>query len=267
MNLLPEEFLAFMLPFATVFSKPVWEHAIALVAGAILTPGKRTVSAILRVLGLAKRQDFQTYHRVLNRAKWSSRRVSAILLRQLVEVFAPTGTLMMGLDETIERRWGARIAARGIYRDPVRSSHEHVVKASGLRWISMMLLVPIPWAQRVWALPFLTVLAPSERYHEQRGKRHKTLTDWARQMLKQVRRWLPTREIVVVADSTYAALEFLASVSQLFQPMHVVTRLRRDAALYDPALPRQPKQMGRPRLVGKRLPTLAKVLHDPQTQW
>lgn len=173
----------------------------------------------------------------------------------------------MGLDETVERRWGARIAARGIYRDPVRSSHEHVVKASGLRWISLMLLVPIPWAQRVWALPFLTVLAPSERYDEQRGNRHKTLTDWARQMLKQVRRWLPTREIVVVADSTYAALEFLASVSQLSHPMHVVTRLRLDAALYEPAPPRQPKQMGRPRRVGKRLPTLVKVLHDPQTQW
>ncbi|BAZ03376.1 hypothetical protein NIES3974_00020 [Calothrix sp. NIES-3974] len=101
----------------------------------------------------------------------------------------------MGLDETIERRWGQRIAARGIYRDPVRSSHEHVVKASGLRWISLMLLAAIPWAQRVWALPFLTVLPPSERYHEQRGNRHKTLTDWARQMLKQVRRWLPTRDI------------------------------------------------------------------------
>lgn len=267
MTLLPEEFLAFMLPFAAVFSKPVWEHVLALVAGAILTPGKRTVSAVLRVLGLAKRRNFQTYHRVLNRAKWSSRQVGEILLKQLVEVFAPTGTLVMGLDETIERRWGQRIAARGIYRDPVRSSHEHVVKASGLRWISMMLLVPIPWAQRVWALPFLTVLAPSERYHEHRGKRHKTLTDWARQMLKQVRRWLPMRDMVVVADSTYAALEFLASVSQLLRPMHVVTRLRLDAALYAPAPTRQPKQMGRPRLKGKRNPTLAKVLHDPQTQW
>lgn len=130
-----------------------------------------------------------------------------------------------------------------------------------------MLLVPISWAQRVWALPCLTVLAPSERYHETHGKRHKTLTDWARQMLKQVRRWLPMRQIVVVADSTYAALEFLASVSQLPFPVRVVTRLRLDAALYEPAPPRKPKQMGRPRLVGKRNPTPATVLHHPQTQW
>lgn len=267
MNLLPKELLAFMLPFAALFSKPVWKSGLVLVVGAILAPGKRTVSAILRVMGLAQKRDFQTYHRVLNRAKWSSRQVSERLLKQLVGVFAPTGTVVLGMDETIERRWGKRIAARGIYRDPVRSSHEHVVKASGLRWISLMLLVPIPWAQRVWALPFLSVLAPSERYHETCGKRHKTLSEWARQMLKQVRRWLPMREIVVVADSTYAALEFLASVSQLLLPVHVVTRLRLDAALYDPAPPRQPKQMGRPRLVGKRLPTLATVLRDPQTQW
>ena len=94
----------------------------------------------------------------------------------------------MGLDETIERRWGAKIKARGIYRDPVRSSRSHFVKASGLRWLSVMLLVRIPWAEKVWALPFLTVLAPSERYYQDRARGHKKLTDWARQMLLQVRR-------------------------------------------------------------------------------
>lgn len=267
MKMLPKDFLGLMLPFAALFSNRVWQRVIILVVGAILAPGKRTVSAILRVMGREQDRHFQNYHRVLNRAKWSSRKASEILLKQLVRVLAPTGALVMGLDETIERRWGNRIAARGIYRDPVRSSHEHTVKASGLRWISLMLLVPIPWAQRVWALPFLTVLAPSERYHQTRNKRHKTLTEWARQILKQVRRWLPMRELVVVADSTYAALDFLASVSQLSFPVHVVTRLRLDAALYAPAPPRQPKQMGRPRLKGKRLSTLATVLNDPQTQW
>jgi len=267
MKMLPKDLIGLMLPFAALFSNRVWQRVMILVVGAILAPGRRTVSAILRVMGLEQDRHFQNYHRVLNRAKWSSRKASEILLKQLVQVLAPTRVIIMGLDETIERRWGNRIAARGIYRDPVRSSHEHTVKASGLRWISLMLLVPIPWAQRVWALPFLTVLAPSERYHQTRNKRHKTLTEWARQMLKQVRRWLPMRELVVVADSTYAALDFLASVSQLPFPVHVVTRLRLDAALYAPAPPRQPKQMGRPRLKGKRLPTLATVLKDPQTQW
>jgi DDE superfamily endonuclease len=113
-----------------------------------------------------------------------------------VKVFVASGVLVMGIDDTLERGWGQRIAARGIYRDPVRSSDSHLVKTSGLRWLSLMLLVDIPWAKRVWALPFLTVLAPSERYHQSRKQRHKTLTDWARQMLTQVQRWIPQRSIV-----------------------------------------------------------------------
>lgn len=267
MQMLPKDLLSLMLPFAVLFSKRVWQSSLVLVVGAILAPGKRTVSAILRVMGLEQDPDFQTYHRVLNRAVWSSRKASAVLLKQLVQVFAPTGIIVMGIDDTIERRWGKRIAARGIYRDAVRSSHEHFVKTSGLRWLSLMLLVPIPWAQRVWALPFLTVLAPSERYNEQRQQRHKKLTDWARQMLIQVRHWLPQRELLVVADSSFAALEFLASVSQVANPVHVITRLRLDAALYQPPPTRQPNQMGRPRLKGKRLPTLATVLTNSSTVW
>jgi hypothetical protein len=98
--------------------------------------------------------------------------------------------------------------------------------ASGLRWLSLMMLVDIPWAGRVWALPFLTVLAPSERYDHQRGHRHKCLTDWARQMLLQVRRWLPHRQLVVVADSSFAALELLFALSQMKSPVQIVTRLR-----------------------------------------
>src|SRR5205823_10136083 len=114
----------------------------------------------------------------------------------LLATFVPSGPLVLGLDDTIERRWGARIRARGIYRDPVRSSHSHFVKASGLRWLSLMLLAEIPWAGRVWALPFLTALCPSERYHKERGRTHQKLTERARQMLLLVKRWLPEREVV-----------------------------------------------------------------------
>jgi DDE superfamily endonuclease len=267
MNLLPKEFLPIILAFAPLFSKPVWESALVLLVGAILAPGKRTVSAVLRVMGLKDEPHFQNYHRVLSRALWSSRHASRILLLQLIKCFAPSGVLVMGIDDTIERRWGKRITARGIYRDPVRSSDSHFVKTSGLRWLSLMLLVPIPWAQRVWALPFFTVLAPSERYHQRQGHRHKVLTDWARQMLTQVRRWLPQRAVILVADSSFAALELLESLRQLSRPVHVVTRLRLDAALYDPAPKRRPKQMGRPRKVGKRLPTLKSIWADPQADW
>ncbi|GHO87103.1 hypothetical protein KSZ_51090 [Dictyobacter formicarum] len=222
------------------------------------------VTAILRVMGLNQERQFQNYHRVLNRAKWSSRALSCVLLRLLILFFvSEDAPLVVGIDETIERRRGAKIAAKGIYRDPVRSSKEFFVKTSGLRWISMMLLTPIPWAQRVWALPFFTVLAPSERCNQQHRRRHKKLTDWGRQMIRQLRRWLPEHELVVVADSTYAVLELLACAARMIQPVTIVTRLRLDTALYDPAPVRQPGTNGRPRLKGARQPTLAQRLVDP----
>jgi hypothetical protein len=220
-------------------------------------------------VGLEYARRFERYHRVLSRAAWSSREASRVLLGLLVKTFVADGEpLILGVDETLERRWGAKITAKGIYRDPVRSSHGHFVKASGLRWVCLMLLVPVPWASRVWALPFLSVLAPSERYAQERGKPHKKMTDWARQMLLLVRRWWPEREIVAVADSGYAAIALLDRCRRFLpKPVTFVTRLRLDAALYEPAPPRKPKQIGRPRLKGKRLPTLAKVANDPSTTW
>lgn len=265
---LPKKIIQVLRAFEEVFSERVWEWAKVLLMGAILAPGERTVTAILRVMGLSQEEQFQNYHRVLNRARWSSRALSRILLHLLVALFVPgDAPIVVGIDETIERRRGTKIAAKGIYRDPVRSSQAFFVKTSGLRWVSMMLLAPIPWAKRVWALPFLTVLAPSERYHEQHRRRHKKITDWGRQMIRQLRRWLPGRYLVVVADSSYAVLELLACAAGLREPVTVITRLRLDAALYAPAPARKAGTNGRPRLKGERQPTLAQRLEDPLTTW
>lgn len=268
MRNLPPAIIHVLRPFEWAFSERVWEWTKILVVGAILVPGQRTVTAVLRVMGLRQEPQFQNLHRVLNRAVWSSRAVSRILLRQLLQVFVPrSAPVVVGLDEHIERRRGAKIAAKGIYRDAVRSSKSFFVKTSGLRWLSMQLLAPIPWAERVWALPFLTVLAPSERYHQERGQRHKQVTDWARQMICQLRRWLPDRQVVVVADSTYAAIELLAACTSLVQPVTMLTRLRLDAALYDPAPPRVPGRRGAPRKKGDRQMRLTQRIADPTTQW
>jgi DDE superfamily endonuclease len=267
MPILPEGYLSVVLAFAPVFSRRVWQHVQVLLAGAILTRGKRTVTAVLSVMGHRDDPHFQSYHRVLNRAIWSGLEVSRILLHLLVSTFPGDGPIVFGLDDTIERRRGAKIAAKGIYRDPVRSSSSHTVKASGLRWLSLVLLVPVPFARRVWALPFLTVLAPSERYFQGRGRAHKKLTDWARQMLIQLRRWLPMRDLVVAADSSFAVLELLKQMQQLAQPICMVCRFRLDAALYEPAPARLPKRSGRPRLKGKRLPTLEQLLQAQGQLW
>ena len=159
----------------TCFTAPSWEHVLVLVMGALLAPGKRTVSSCLHMTGRADAANFASYHQILNRACWSPRAVARRLLGLVVERLVPDGPIVIGMDDTIERRWGRRISARGIYRDPVRSSHGHFVKASGLRWLSFMVLTPVPWTSLVKALPVLTLLAPSERSDHQRGRHHKLL--------------------------------------------------------------------------------------------
>lgn len=264
---LPVSVLRIVAPFASLFSARVWQHVQVLLGGALLAPAQRTVTAALRTMGLAQVPQFHRSHRVLSRARWSSVAVSRVRLPLLVAAFAPAGPLIFGRDETVERRRGRKIAAKGIYRDAVRSSHSHFVKASGLRWVCLMLRVPIPWAARSWALPILTALAPSERDDREHGRRHKTLPDWARQLFLLGRRWYPHRALVAVADRTYAAIPLVARCRSLANPITLITRLRLDAALSDPPRPRRPGQRGCPRLKGKRLPTLAATAAMPTTSW
>ncbi len=263
---LPGWMITILTEFApAIYGMSTWYKVEVLVTGAILATGKRTVSAVLRVMGLSQDRNYAKYHHVLSRAVWSGLEVSAILLRLLLKTFDNGGALVFGIDETIERRRGDKIAAKGIYRDGVRSSKSHFVKASGLRWVSVMWLTRIPFAERIWALPFLTVLAASERYYEQRGRQPKKITDWARQLVYQVRHWLPERVLIFVADSSYAALDFLHACQTLSKPVTVITRLRLDAALYEPAPPYS--GTGRPRKKGQRLPTPQQLIDDPTTCW
>jgi len=261
---LPERFLFRLAGFADLFTRPTWSNLLVLLAGVVLAPGRRTVSSALRILGRDRGPDFCTFHRILNRATWSSRAVAQQLLLLLVKAFVPSGApIVIGLDDTIERRWGAKISARGIYRDPVRSSKGHFVKTSGLRWLSAMLLVQVPWAGRLMALPFLTLLAPSKRFYAGKHRAQKTLLDWARQAALQIHRWLPDRYIVLVADSAFAAIEFLAAVGN---HVCVVTRLRLDANLFD-FPPQKPKGRGRPPIKGRSLKKLSAILKDPKVAW
>ena len=265
---LPAAIVAVLMPFATLFSQPTWRKAQLLLVGAILTTGQRTVAQALRVMGRSQDHDYARYHKVLNRAVWSPRQAARILLGLLLEHLGPSrGPLVFGIDETLERRRGPRIQAKGTYRDAARSHRGHVVKASGLRWISLMWLGQIPWAHRVWALPLLTVLAPSESYYRTRGRPPKKLTHWARQLIRQLRRWLPDRDLVVVGDGAYAALDLLHCCRSLTQPVTFITRLRLDAPLYDPPPARQPGQRGRSRIIGPRQVPLAQLLHHPDTPW
>ena len=261
---LPARLLVRLAGLPELFSRPTWCNALLLLTGAVLAPGKRTVTAALRILGREQETDFPIYHGVLNRAAWSSRAVAGWLLRLLVASFlSADATVVIGIDDTIERRWGHKISARGIYRDPVRSSKGHFVKTSGLRWLSAQLLVHIPWAGRIMGLPFLTMLAPSKRFYAGKPRAPKTLLDWTRQAALQIHRWLPGRRVVIVGDTAFAAIEFLAAVRGY---LSVVTRLRLDASLYAPIPSKRPRR-GRPPIKGRRLAKLNQVLRDRRTVW
>lgn len=261
---MPCELMNFVIAFASLFSKPVFNHVKVLLMGAILCPASRTVANALRVMGLSQEEHFQTYHRVLNRAEWSCLGTSRILLKLLIKAFGLSGEVVIGFDETIERRGGECIKAKGIYRDAVRSSKSFFVKTSGLRWLCFALLSEIPFAKKVWALLFLTVLCPSERYHQGRGIRHRKLTERARQAILLIKRWLPKLDLIFVGDGGFAAIDLLNAVRD---KVTVVSRLRLDAALYRKAQARRTGQMGRGRKKGQRLPTLQAITDNPKTKW
>src|SRR5919206_345355 len=190
-----------MRPFARCFTAAVWRHVLVLVTGTLLVPGRRTVTAALRVMGLGQSASFALYHRVLSLARWSSRAVSHRLLLLLVAAFVPQGPVVIAISEG----W----------------SFEH-------------------------------------------NRRHKRLTEWARQVLVQTARWLPGRQVIAVADRSFSAIALLRDVGRF---VCLISRLRLDAGLYEPPPRREPGRRGRPRVKGARLPSLAERLTDPSTSW
>lgn len=261
MSPLPEMIIAVLLPFAGLFSATVWTHAQVLVIGALLGQGPRTVAAALRVMGLGQERRFERYHRVLSRARWSGLQTAKILLGLVIPLLPAPWVPILVVDDTVERRRGKRIQAKGCYRDPVRSTANHVVKCFGLKWLSLMVLVRLPWCSRPWALPVLTVLAPSAPANRQAKKRHKTTIDWTAQVVKVVSRWL-RRPWVLLGDGAFACLR-LAWVC-VPQQVTLISRLRLDAQVYDfPTVPVRPRRGPKPRK-GVRLPALRDRVAEAQ---
>jgi len=268
MSPLPEEVLCVLAHFAPLFSRRVWMHALVLVVGAILAPGKRTVTSALKVMGLSDERHFINYHRVLSRARWSGLAASRILLGLLICFLVAAGApLVLGLDDTVERRNGEKIKALGCYRDAVRSTKKYVVKCFGLKWVSMMLLVPLPFSSRTWALPFLTVLVHPEGEDRPSGRQHKTSVDLARQMIRVVRRWVPDRILVLVVDGSYAAIFLALTCLSLSPRVIMVSRLRLDARLYHFPTPPVPGRRGPKPKKGKRQRSLKTWAKRSDTPW
>jgi hypothetical protein len=260
-----DDIITVLSAFSPLFSINVWNYALTLLIGAILCHNQRTVAAILRVMGLSKDKHFINYYRVLNRACWSGLQASKILLGLLIMFIPVSFPIIIGIDDTIERRKGKKIKAKGCYRDAVRSSQKCVVKCFGLKWLSMMLIVQLPWSDHHWSLPFLTVLNPSESANKEANKRHKTTIDWSIQMMKQVRRWVTNRCIILIGDGGFSCIRLAHECIKA--EVTLISRLRLDSRLYEfpgeqPSDKRGPKPQK-----GKRITKLEDLANNPTQDW
>jgi hypothetical protein len=250
--------------FSPLFTAPTWEHVLVLLTGAILCQGARRVSSILRVIGLSQEKRFEKYHRVFNRAKWNSITGAKILLGLLVQLIPASLPLLIVVDDTIERRQGKKITAKGYYRDAVRSTKKAIVKCYGLKWVCLMLVVTLPWCKRPWALPFMTILAPSKKSNEIRGRKHKTSIDWTIIAVRAIARWLK-HPWVLIGDGGFACIRLAHACIK--QNVTLVSRLRLDAALYEFALLPVQGQRGRHREKGERFTSLKQLVSDLTQGW
>jgi DDE superfamily endonuclease len=259
MPTLPNDIMRMLLPFVPVFSERVWDWASILVMGAILAPQQRTISAILRVMGLANERQFQNYHRVFNRAKWSALRVSRLFVKQLVaHLVAPDAALVFVGDETLERRYSEQIKAVGQYRDPLLSSRRTAISVKAIRWLCVALVVNVSWARRAWALPFLTLTAPSPAVSLRLKRRHRTVIDRLGQVVRVLRYWFPDRRLVMVNDGGLCAHKLGWQAVQA--NVVWVSRPQMNMRLFDfPASASQPR--------GKRQLNFHQRLTDLTTDW
>jgi hypothetical protein len=265
MSFLSPAILSIIAPFTILFSKPVWNNVLTLFIGTILCRGKRTVCSALRIMGLECETSFAKYHHVLNRVNWSLLSASLILLNLILNITGRDNPLVLFVDETLERRKGPKIKAKGYYRDAVRSSQRILVKSSGLKWLTLATSWRFPFSTRFFALPFMTVLQPSKKSDDRKKKRHKTTMHWIIQMLKQVVRWIRYVPIILVGDGGFACAK-LAWICIKYN-ICLVSRLKINAGLYDfPSLD-EPCKRGRKKTKGAKLQTFKEMVERMDLDW
>jgi hypothetical protein len=262
---LPLPIIGVLVEFRFAFTEPTWKKIVVLFVGAVLARGRRTVASLLRAAGHGDDPRFRAYHDVFRRAVWSARNLSRCLLQLLISRFVTDGELVLVIDETLERRWGPQIRKRSHHRDPVRSSKTQFVATPGLRWMVLAIVVTVPWCRRAWALPFFSRIATSKKTDQKQGRRHKTLCEHARQMIRQVRRWVPQIPITILGDTTYAAIALGTACHKA--GARLIAPLPWNARLFSPPQQTVPRRRGRPRLVGTRLPTPRQIRDEPATRW
>ena len=262
---IPPSIVQLLAAFSEAFTVPTFQNILVLVCGVLLS-NRGTISAALQVMREDQNKGFGKYYRVMNRAVWSCLGLSKILLGLIVMTcLVPGMPLMLAVDDTLERRRGKKIEKKGWYRDPTRSSGGRVTKAQGIRWLSIQILVPVPWGRRLWSLPFMTVPAPSKKTCEKLGVKHKSCVDLTCILIGIIRRWYPKQEIYLMGDGAFTAIKLCLRCKEL--DIVQISRGRFDLQLYDKPKKKPKGKRGRKAKKGKRQVSLKERLNDAKTVW
>ena len=240
------------------FSPSTHRRFVLLALAAILTVGGRTITNLLRVLGVLAPGHPSSYHRVFSRDRWSFSSMGPRYVAGVLARFAPRGPILLAGDDTVTEHPGPRVFGKGRHRDPVRSSHSYTAFRWGHKWVVLALLVPVPWATRRWALPLLIALYRPKQENEKCGKRHKTPSQLLAQMIRVLMRWFPDRTFVITADGGYATHELAELAARTPRRLTLVTLFYPSANLVEP--PPAYSGRGRPRVKGKDLLSPAEVV-------
>lgn len=234
-----------------VFTAPGFAVFTDLLTGWVLTPGRRTITRMLTVADPQGRRAHDAYHRFIRAGRWDMAVLWRVLAVHAIDRFYPDGVVIIDADDTVYHKTGRKINGAGTWRDAVRSTGAKVVHTWGLNLVVITLRVPVPWGGCPLGLPI------NMRVHPKHGP---STVELAAQMIVEITSWLPTRHLHLHADGAYASL-----IGHHLPRTVVTSRLRRDAALYEPAPPHTGKP-GRPRTKGERLPTPPE-LADTVTDW
>lgn len=262
---LPSSVEPTFLKLSRAFTQPTAARMSILMVGMILSLGRHTVTAALRMVGPLAKGHFSTYHRIFSRASWSPWTLSRTLTGMILDLFPPHDTIPVATDETTAQHKGAKVYGKGCHRDAVRSTHVHMTYKWGHKWVVLAIVVKFPWARCPWSLPIMAVLYRPEKLNRAEGRRHKTPSELARQMLATLVHWFPKRNFVLVGDGGYATVELAQFCSRHGRPL--VSRLRGDAALYASPPPRGKHQMGRPRVKGRKIDSPQQATRRKNAAW
>jgi hypothetical protein len=250
--ILPPEARPLVAALVFSFTSPTYQRFSALLVGAVLTTGRRTVANLLRTLRHLAPGHRTSYQRVLSRARWSGLELGCALMRLVLDRLAPAGSVYLVGDDTVDGHKGPKVYGKGRHRDAVRSTHNYTAWRYGHRWVVLAVLVKLPFASRRWALPVLVDLYRPPEVSAAEGRRHRTPAQLACRLLRLLLIRFPGRTFVFAGDSGYGTHEVARFCHRHRSRLTLVSKLHPDANLFEPPPPYAGN--GRPRVKGARLP-------------